>query len=44
MSRVSDLLNQLRKQIKIPYRIEFVDRYIPDEEQEEYTLYIHIDI
>lgn len=44
MSRVSNLLYQLKKQIRIPYSIEFVDDYVPEEVQEEYTLYIHIDI
>lgn len=35
-------LRALRKQIHIPYRIEFVDREIPKEEFKEKVIYIHI--
>jgi intergrase/recombinase len=44
VARVADELNRLRKLIKIPWRIEFVDCYIPEDEQEDKTIYIHIDL
>ena len=42
MSTISAQLKALRKQIKIPYRIEFVDRFIPEEEYEDRVIYVHI--
>lgn len=35
-------LRALRKDIHIPYRIQFVDREIPKEEFKDKVIYIHI--
>lgn len=42
MATISSQLKALRKQIKIPYRIEFVERPIDDSEFEDYVIYVHI--
>lgn len=42
MARLSSQIRDLRKQIKIPWRIVYVDHEIKPEEYEEKTIYIHI--
>ncbi len=42
MATILSQLRQLRKQINIPYRIEFVDREIHKEEFQEKVIYVHI--
>lgn len=42
MSTIRAQLKQLRKQIKIPYVVRFVDEYIPKAQQAEQVIYIHI--
>lgn len=41
MSKVSQHLNQLWKRIKIPYKVIYVDRVIPEDEWDEHEIYIH---
>lgn len=42
MPTILSQLRKLRKQINIPYRIQFVDREIRQEEFEEKVIYVHI--
>lgn len=42
MATISSQLRALRKQIKLPHRIVFVDRVIKPEEFIEKTIYVHI--
>lgn len=42
MSTILSQLKELRKKIKIPWRIQYVDRKIEPEEFKEKTIYIHI--
>lgn len=42
MPTISSQLRKLRKQIFIPYRIEFVDRLIEESEFQEKVIYVHI--
>lgn len=42
MPTISSQLRKLRKQIYIPYRIEFVDREIYEHEFQEKVIYVHI--
>ncbi len=42
MPTISAQLKALRKQIKIPYKIVFVDEKINEEDFEEKTIYVHI--
>ncbi len=42
MATIASQLRQLRKQIKLPHRIIFVDRKIEPEEFIEKTIYVHI--
>lgn len=44
MSTIMAQLKQLRKQIHIPFRIEFVDYEIPPEQFKQKVIYIHIRI
>jgi hypothetical protein len=44
MSSILKQLKALRKQIKIPYRIEMVDKFIHPKDFEEFVIYIHIKI
>lgn len=44
MNRVSSRLNNLRKRISIPYRLQYVDRVVEPKEFEEKVIYIHITI
>ncbi len=42
MATISSQLRKLRKQIFIPYRIQFVDRVVEEVEFEEKVIYVHI--
>ena len=42
MSRIASQIRELRKKIKIPWRIVYVDRVIPREEFAPKTIYVHI--
>lgn len=42
MSTISSQLRALKKQIKIPYKIEFVNREIKDIEFQPKVIYVHI--
>lgn len=42
MATISSQLRALRKQIKLPHRIVFVDREIKPSEFVEKTIYVHI--
>ena len=42
MGTISSQLKKLRKQIHIPYRIEFVDKEVEEEDFEEKVIYVHI--
>lgn len=42
MATILSQLNALRKQINIPYQIEFVDRLVVEKEFEEKVIYVHI--
>lgn len=42
MATILAQIKELRKQIKIPWRIIYVDRVIEPEEFEEKTIYVHI--
>ena len=42
MATVLSQLKELRKQIKIPYRIQFVDHEILEEDFEDKVIYIYI--
>lgn len=42
MATILSQLRQLRKQINIPYRIEFVNREVIKEEFQEKVIYVHI--
>jgi len=44
MATILSQLIKLRKQIKLPYQIRYVDRVIEKEEFEEMVIYIHITI
>ena len=42
MATILSQIKELRKIIKIPWRIKYVDREIKPEEFEEKTIYVHI--
>jgi len=42
MSKIRSQINELRKQIKIPWRMVYVDREIKPEEFKQKTIYVHI--
>lgn len=42
MATIQSQLSQLKKVIKLPYEIRFVDREIKKEEFEKKVIYIHI--
>jgi hypothetical protein len=42
MSKILSQIKELRKKIKIPWRIVYVDREILPSEFEEKTIYVHI--
>ena len=42
MANIASQLSALRKLIKIPWRIVYVDKEIMPEEFEEKTIYVHI--
>lgn len=42
MATISSQLRKLRKLINIPYRIEFVDYEVKEEEFEDKVIYVHI--
>ena len=42
MARIASQLKDLKKQIKIPWRIVYVDRKIDPEEFEDKIIYVHI--
>lgn len=42
MPTIQSQLQALKKQIKVPYRIEFVDDVVEPEDFEEKTVYVHI--
>lgn len=42
MATISSQLRTLRKQIKIPHRIVFVDRVVNPSEFKEKVIYVHI--
>lgn len=42
MPTIAEQLKRLRKQINIPYTIQFVDREIKPSEFEGYVIYVHI--
>lgn len=42
MSKISSQIRELRKKIKIPWRILYVDREIKPTEFAEKTIYVHI--
>jgi hypothetical protein len=42
MPTIASQIKELRKKIKIPWRIVYVDRAISHEEFEEKTIYVHI--
>lgn len=42
MSKILSQIKELRKQIKIPWRIKYVDREIRPEEFEPKVIYVHI--
>jgi hypothetical protein len=42
MSKILSQIKELRKKIKIPWRIIYVDREIKPEEFEKKTIYVHI--
>ena len=42
MATIQAQLRKLKKQIRIPYRIKFVDREILSSEFEEKVIYVHI--
>lgn len=42
MATIQSQLKELRKKIRIPWRIVYVDRVITPEEFEEKTIYVHI--
>lgn len=42
MATILAQIKELRKKIKIPWRIVYVDHVIPFEEFEEKTIYVHI--
>ena len=44
MATILSQLQKLKKQIKLPFEIRFVDREILKEEFEEKVIYIHITI
>jgi hypothetical protein len=42
MATIQSQIRELRKKIRIPWRIEFVDRKIEENEFEEKVIYVHI--
>jgi hypothetical protein len=42
MSRILSQLKELRKQIRIPWRIIYVNKEVMPEEFEKNTIYVHI--
>jgi hypothetical protein len=42
MANIQAQIRQLRKLIKIPWRIVYIDYEIPPEDYEEKTIYVHI--
>jgi hypothetical protein len=42
MSKIASQLRELRKKIRIPWRIVYVDREILPAEFEDKTIYVHI--
>jgi hypothetical protein len=42
MPTIQAQIKELRKKIKVPWRIVYVDREIKPEEFEEKTIYVHI--
>ncbi len=42
MSTIAAQLRALRKQINIPYSIQFVDRLIEEKDFKEKVIYVHI--
>ena len=42
MATILSQIKELRKKIKIPWRIKYVDREIKPEEYEPRTIYVHI--
>jgi len=42
MATIQAQIRELRKRIKIPWRIVYVDRVIESEEFEPKTIYVHI--
>lgn len=42
MAKISDQLRQLKKQIKIPWKVKYIDYEIDEKDFEPYTIYIHI--
>ena len=44
MAKIGFQLKELRKRIAVPYKIVYVDRFIPRSEYKEKHIYIHITI
>lgn len=42
MATIASQIKELRKKIKIPWRVIYVDREVMDSEFEEKTIYVHI--
>lgn len=42
MATILSQLRMLKKEIKIPYAIQFVDREIPERDFQEKIIYVHI--
>lgn len=42
MSKILSQIRELRKKIKIPWKVEYVDRVVEPEEFAEKTIYVHI--
>lgn len=42
MSSILSQIKELRKSINIPWRVVYVDKFIPVEEFKDKTIYIHI--
>lgn len=42
MATIQAQIKELRKKIKVPWRIVYVDRVIMPDEFEEKTIYVHI--
>jgi hypothetical protein len=44
MAKIGFQIKELRKMVTVPYKIEYVDRFIPRKDFKNKVIYIHITI